>query len=99
MVFINKAKLNLVGLTRDQAIKIDVNKELWRIQDYYLSHDIETHVQLQEISNLETFLAKEATPDLLALWIGKRSLIKKILPEDWAGRLVSTSPCSVLVLR
>ncbi len=99
MAIIHGAKLNIVGLTRDQAIRVDVDKELWRIQDYYLSREIDTHVRLQEISNLETSLHSEATPDLLALWMGKRSLIKKIFPANWAGQLVSTSPCSVLILR
>jgi len=99
MAIIHKARLNIVGLTRDRAIRVDVDKELWRIQDYYLSHEIDTHVGLQEISNLETFLHSKAMPDLLALWMGKRSLIKRILPENWAGKFVSKSSCSVLILR
>ena len=99
MAVIHKAKLTLIGLTREQAIKVDVDRELWRIQDYYRSHGIDSEVWLREISSLENFPGSEEMPDLLAVWMNKKSLIKKFLSEGWAGKLVSTSPCSSLILR
>jgi hypothetical protein len=96
---IHSAKLQLVGLTHERAIRIDVDRRLRMIQQYYISREIPVEVRLQEISELETFLSREGLPGLLALWISKRSLLRRFFPEDWAGRLVHSSPSSVLILR
>jgi nucleotide-binding universal stress UspA family protein len=99
MAVIHKARLDLIGLTRDRGIRIDVDRQLRGLSDYYRSRGIDTDMRLQEISTLEALIDSEAKADLLVLWMGKRSLIKRIFPEDWAGRLVSRSPYSVLILR
>lgn len=99
LVHIHGAKLHLVGLTHERAIRIDVDRRLRAIQQYYASQEIPVEVRLQEITELEAFLSKEGLPGLLALWMSKRSLLRRFFPEDWAGKLVHSSPSSVLILR
>jgi hypothetical protein len=36
---------------------------------------------------------------MIGLWIGKKSLLKKIFSRDLVGRLVNSSRSSVLILR
>ncbi len=93
------SSLKLVGLTQDGGMRHTINQELWRISDYYSSCGLDTAVRLEEISRLETTLEKGTSPDLLALWAGKKSLISRFFPSKWLSGLIGNSPCSVLILR
>lgn len=55
--------------------------------------------RLAEIADFEALLAREVQQDLLALWMGKKSLLHRFFARDWVGRLVSKCPSSVLVMR
>jgi nucleotide-binding universal stress UspA family protein len=96
---VHGASLNIIGLTRERAIRYEVDQQLWGMQDYYNSRGIETSVQLKELSELDRFLEREEKPDLLALWVGKKSLLSRFFPKDWPGTIVRNSPCSVIILR
>jgi hypothetical protein len=54
---------------------------------------------LTEVSDFERFISKEVGQDLLALWVGKKSLLSHIFSRDWVGRFVSKCQTSVLVMR
>jgi nucleotide-binding universal stress UspA family protein len=96
---VHEAELLLMGLTKGKAIKYDVDQELWRVEKYYSSRGIKTMVQLMDVAEMEDYLRRDARPDLLALWMGRRSLIGRFFPKGWVGEVVSKSPCSVIVLR
>ena len=55
--------------------------------------------RLTEVAEFENTVARELQQDLLALWMGKRSLLDRFFPRDWVGRFVGKCPSSVLVMR
>jgi nucleotide-binding universal stress UspA family protein len=99
MVTIHGATLQLVGLTQEGTMKKDVYRRLIEIGDYYEDRQVHVTTQLTEINEFEGFIEKELRQDLVALWMGKKSLLDRFFPKDWIGRFVSKCQTSVLVLR
>ncbi len=99
MVTLYGAKLTIVGLTENETLKQDVEKKLDNILRYYLARDIEPWIELVEISSLDSFIAREANRRLMALWMGKKSIIEKVLPRSKVSKLIKGSESSVLILR
>jgi hypothetical protein len=96
---IHGAKLELIGLSQDGGMKKDVYRRLIEIGDYYEDRQIQVTTRLTEVADFENFMDKELQQDLLALWMGKKSLLDRFFPRDWAGRFVSKCQTSVLVMR
>jgi nucleotide-binding universal stress UspA family protein len=99
MVTIHGARLELVGLGQDGDREKSVYTRLIEIGDYYSDRDIEIHTRLAEVADFERFIAGELKQDILALWVGKKSLLSRFFSPDWVGRFVSKCPTSVLVMR
>jgi nucleotide-binding universal stress UspA family protein len=99
MATIHEAQLELVGLSQEGSMKKDVYRRLIEIGDYYEDRQIKVSTRLTEIAEFESFLDQELKQDLLALWMGKKSLLDRFFPRDWAGRFVSKCQTSVLVMR
>ncbi|MEJ5300422.1 MAG: universal stress protein [Thermodesulforhabdaceae bacterium] len=99
MATIHGASLQLIGLTQEGTMKKDVYRRLIEIGDYYEDREIPVTTQLTEITEFEGFIEKELRQDLVALWMGKKSLLDRFFPRDWVGRFVSKCQTSVLVLR
>jgi len=99
MATIHGAQLELIGLTQEGALKKDVYRRLIEIGDYYEDRQISIRTQLTEVTAFENFLAQTSEHDLLALFMGKKSLLDRFFPRDWIGRLVSKCQTSVLVMR
>jgi hypothetical protein len=51
------------------------------------------------VAEFENLIAREIREDLLALWLGRKSLLDRFFPRDWVGRFVSRCRTSVLVMR
>jgi nucleotide-binding universal stress UspA family protein len=99
MATIHGAQLELVGLSQGGDMKKDVYRRLIEIGDYYEDRQIKVTTRLTEIAEFEDFIGKEVQQDLLALFMGKKSLLDRFFPRDWAGRFVSKCQTSVLVMR
>ncbi len=99
MATIHGAQLELVGLSQGGDMKKDVYRRLIEIGDYYEDRQIKVSTRLTEIAEFEDFIGKELKQDLLALFMGKKSLLDRFFPRDWAGRFVSQCQTSVLVMR
>jgi nucleotide-binding universal stress UspA family protein len=99
MATIHGAQLELIGLSQEGSMKKDVYRRLIEIGDYYEDRQIKVSTRLTEISEFESFIDQELKQDLLALWMGKKSLLDRFFPRDWAGRFVSKCQTSVLVMR
>jgi nucleotide-binding universal stress UspA family protein len=99
MVSIHGAQLELVGLTKEGGAKAEAYTRMIEVGDYYGDRHVDVKTRLAEISDFESFIAKETQQDLLALWMGRKSLLDRFFPRDWVGRFVSTCRSSVLVLR
>lgn len=99
MVTLYGAKLTIVGLTENDILKKDVEKKLDNILRYYLARNIEPWIELVEISSLDNYIAREAHSRLMTLWMGKKSILEKILPKSKVNTLIKGSESSVLILR
>ena len=99
MVTLYGAKLTIVGLTENEILKQDVEKKLDNILRYYLARNIEPWIELVEISSLDSYIAREANGKLMALWMGKKSIIEKVFPKRKVNKLIKGSESSVLILR
>jgi len=99
MATIHGAPLELIGLSQEGAMKKEVYRRLIEIGDYYEDRQIQVSTRLTEVADLEGTLTRERGQDLLALWMGKKSLLDRFFPRDWVGRFVAKCPASVLVMR
>lgn len=99
MVTLHGAKLTIVCLTEGEGLKTEVEKKLDNILRYYLSRSIEPWVELVDLSSLDSFIAREARWGLMALWMGKKSILEKVLPRRKVNKLIKGSESSVLILR
>ena len=99
MATMHGAQLELIGLSQEGGMKKDVYRRLIEIGDYYEDRQIKVSTRLTEIAEFESFIDQELKQDLLALWMGKKSLLDRFFPRDWAGRFVSKCQTSVLVMR
>ena len=96
---IHGAQLELIGLSSEGGLKKDVYRRLIEIGDYYEDRQIKVATRLTEVAEFESTVAGELKQDLLALWMGKKSLLDRFFPRDWVGRFVGKCPSSVLVMR
>jgi nucleotide-binding universal stress UspA family protein len=99
MATLHGAQLELIGLSQEGTMKKDVYRRLIEIGDYYEDRQIKVTTRLTEIADFENFIDKELQADLLALFMGKKSLLDRFFPRDWAGRFVSKCQTSVLMMR
>jgi nucleotide-binding universal stress UspA family protein len=99
MVTIHGAKLELIGLSQTGEMKKDVYRRLIEIGDYYEDRQVKVTTRLTEMADFEGVVASELKMDLLALWMGKKSLLDRFFPRDWVGRFVGKCQTSVLIMR
>ena len=99
MVTIHSAKLELIGLSENQSIKVDAFSKLSQLSEYYSARDISVTTRLTEISKFEEMIGKDQDESLLAIWAGKKSLINRFFPKNWIGSFVSKCRTSALVMR
>jgi len=99
MVTIHKAKLELITLTKGSGIKADVYPVIDNVYNYFNNEGIDVTLKYSEISDFEPFIEKEVQQGLLALWMGKKSLLDRFFARESLGRFVKTCRTSVLILR
>ncbi len=99
MATIHGAQVELIGLTQEGSLKKEVYRRLIEIGDYYEERQIGIRTQLVEISAFESLLEQKQENDLLALFMGKKSLLDRFFPREWISRFVSKCLASVLVMR
>lgn len=99
LVSIHKAQLELVGLTQDGGAKSEAYTRLIQIGDYFSDKGIPVNARLAEQAKFESVISTETGQDLLAFWMGKKSLLNLLFPRDWVERFVGVCQSSVLVLR
>jgi hypothetical protein len=99
LISIHQAQLELIGLTQDGAAKSEAYTRLIQIGDYYSDKGISVNARLAEQSKFEEVISTNTGQDLLAFWMGKKSLLTRLFPRDWVERFVGVCRSSVLVLR
>ena len=99
MVTLHGAQLTLVGLAEHMSLKNDVEKKMDTILRYYHARDIDPWIELVEIADLDSFIAQESHWGLLALWMGRESILEKALPRSKVNKVIRGGDASVLILR
>ncbi len=99
MLTIHGARLEFIGLSQNGDMNKAVYTRLIEVGDYYSDRDVEINIRITDVSDFEKFITGELREDLLALWMGKKSLLSRFFSRDWIGRFVSKCQTSVLVMR
>jgi nucleotide-binding universal stress UspA family protein len=99
LVTLHKAKLEIIGLTEGEELKAEVERKMDTILRYYTARGIEPWIEIVELASLDAFISQEARRGLMALWMGKRSMLEKVFPKAKVSRLIKGSEYSVLILR
>jgi len=99
MVTLHQAELDIVGLTGGEGLGEEVENKMITILRYYTARHIQPRIKQVEISSLASFIDHEAQRSLVALWMGKESMLKKVFLQSKVNKLIKMSKSSVLVLR
>ena len=99
MVTLHGAQLTLIGLAENLSLKIEVEKKMDKILRYYHARKIDPWIELVEIASLDSFIAQESRWGLMALWMGKQSILERALPRSKFNKLIKGGEASVLILR
>lgn len=99
MVTLYGADLEVVGLTTKDSLATDLDTRMGQILKYYTANKIKALVRLVEENLLETFAAQAANENLVALWMGKKSLFSSFFHPRYVDKLLASSESSLLILR
>ncbi len=99
LVTLYQARLLIVGLAEGGNLRTDVERGIDSILRYYTSRKTDPWIELVELSSLDAFVSQEARRGLIALSLGKKSILEKVFPRGKVNRLIKASNASVLILR
>lgn len=101
IVTLHDADLKIIGLTGPKGLtqKEDTEKQMADILKYYTDRKINAWVKLVEKEALEEYISQASNEGMIALWMGKKSIIGKILSSSLIEKLVASSQSSFLLLR
>lgn len=99
LVTLHKAQLTIVGLTGNTTLKADVEQKMESILRYYNARHIDPWIELVAIDALDAYIAQESGWGLMALWMGKQSILERALPRSKVNKLIKGGDASVLMLR
>ncbi|HEB51261.1 MAG TPA: universal stress protein [Desulfobulbus sp.] len=101
LVTLHDAGLKIVGLKGQKGLigKEDVEKKMMELLKYYNERKISAWIKMVDMENLEDYVVTATREGIVALWVGKKSLLSKIFSRDLVGKLVSRSQSSILILR
>ncbi len=99
MATIHQCPLSIVALTKGGGIKTEVFPWLDEAHKYFQHKGLQVEMRYQEIDEFEGFISREVQEGLVAMWMGKRSLLDRLSQKNSLWRYVDISRTSVLILR
>ncbi|MEJ2638186.1 MAG: universal stress protein [Desulfosarcinaceae bacterium] len=99
MVTLFQADLEIVGVSTADGLSGEVDRKMSQILKYYAKSGIKALVRSVPRSSLEAFAAQASRENLVALWLGRQSLLHRIISPKGVDRLLDTSDYSLLILR
>jgi len=99
MITLFHADLDIVVLIDGEDVQEKVEKKLSWLIDYYSARDIFPCIELVRLTSLETFVSQQARWGLMAMWMGKKSILERVFPSNKVSRLLKANESSVLLLR
>jgi len=99
MVTLFKADLDIVVLNEGENVEEKIENKLSWLINYYSARDIFPCIELVKLTSLETFVSRQARWGLMAMWMGKKSILERVFPSNKVSRLLKANASSVLLLR
>jgi nucleotide-binding universal stress UspA family protein len=99
MVSVHHADLEVVGISEGEGLRSEVERKMNSMLKYYVDRQINPYMKVVPLPSLESFISGEARQGLMALWMGKKSVLEKVFPRSKVNRLIKASHSSVLILR
>jgi nucleotide-binding universal stress UspA family protein len=99
MLTVYDADLDIVVLTAGEDVEKKIEKKLFWLINYYSTHGIFPRIELVKLAGLEKFISRRARWGLMAMWMGKKSILEKVFPSSKVSRLLKANDSSVLLLR
>ncbi len=99
MITLFNADLDIVVLTDSEDIEKKIEKKLFWLINYYSDRNIFPRIKLVKLTSLEKFISRQARWGLMAMWMGKKSILERIFPSNKVSRLLKANDSSVLLLR
>jgi nucleotide-binding universal stress UspA family protein len=99
MVTLYQADLEIVGVSTADGLSGEVDRKMSQILKYYAKSGIKALVQSVSQNSLEAFAAQASRENLVALWLGRQSLLHRIISSRGVDRLLDTTDYSTLILR
>ncbi|MDK2957610.1 MAG: hypothetical protein PWQ57_3108 [Desulfovibrionales bacterium] len=91
--------LEIVGVMNHGELKENVERKMREVLDYYVERGVRTLVKVVDASSLDAFISASARTDLVALWMGAKSILQRLFPSAKVAPLVGNALSSVLILR
>ena len=101
LVTLNDAGLKVVGVQEKKgSAKGDaLEKRMVELLKYYNEREINIWVNLLKSGDVKEYVTTSSKEAIVALWMGKQSLIKKLFFQSMLDKLLETSKSSLLILR
>lgn len=100
MVTLHETGLKIVGVSEKKVSKQDrLETRMVELLKYYNERQIGAWVTLIDSSDVKNYVASFSGHSIVALWMGKESLIKKLFTPSMVDRLLETTKSSLLILR
>jgi nucleotide-binding universal stress UspA family protein len=99
MVTLYQADLEIVGVSTAEGLSGEVDRKMSQVLKYYANSGIKALVRSVPRTSLEAFAAQASRENLVALWMGRQSLLHRIISPRGVDRLLDTSDYSILILR
>ncbi len=91
--------LEIVGIQKHGELNKDQEELMGKVLDYYLERNVRAFLRLVDDNTLDSFFSASAHTDLMALWVGQKSLFQRLFPRHKVSDLVNSALSSILLLR
>ena len=99
IVTLYQADLEIVAVSTNDGLTGEMDQRISQILKYYTANGIQALVRLVPGESLAEFTAQASRENLVAMWMGKQSLLRRIISPGSMDHLLDTSDYSVLILR
>lgn len=99
MITLFKADLDIVVFTDKENVEKQIEAKLSWLINYYSAKNIYPRIKLVKLASLERFISRQARWGLMAMWMGKKSILEKVFPSNKLSRLLKANDSSVLLLK
>jgi len=99
MVTLYQADLEIVGVSTGYRLPEEMDRKISQVLKYYTASGIQALIRMVPAESLVKFAAQASRENLVALWMGKQSLLSRIFSRSSMDGLLDTSDYSVLILR